>query len=102
MIQLTEIKLLAKPLGIKKIEMNYKGGSIEFEKNPNINPMSIVKLIQAQPDVYQLKGQEKLTFNLKSTEESQINTLKFKLFICIFYLLFYLLFFYRDFGVNGN
>lgn len=76
LIQLSELKLLAKPLGIRKIEVHHNGGSIEFDKNPSINPMSIVKLIQTQPDKYQLKGSEKLLFTIKSTEETRINTLK--------------------------
>ena len=76
LIHISEIKLLAKPLGIKKIEMHHNGGIIEFDKNPHINPMNIIKLIQIQPDKYQLKGQEKLIFHLRSHEESRVNTLK--------------------------
>ena len=76
LMQVTELKLLAKPLGIKKIEVHHKGGSIEFNKNPNINPLNIIKLVKTQPDKYQLKGSEKLLFTISSTEETRANILK--------------------------
>src|SRR5699024_5652598 len=56
----TELKLLATPLGITKLEFGPEGGRIVFGKQPDINATALVKLIQSQPRVYQLSGQEKL------------------------------------------
>jgi len=60
LIRITEIKLKSNPLGIEKIEMNAKGGRVIFNDQPNIDPMSIIKLIQKDPLHYKLDGQNKL------------------------------------------
>ena len=71
LIRVTELKLLANPLGIKKVDMNAKGGRIIFEQQPNIDPMKIISLIQKQPAIYKLDGQTKLRIvkNLEATDE---------------------------------
>lgn len=76
LFEITECKLTAKSLGIKKIKMHRKGGTIEFNKHPEINPTTILKLIQTQPDKFQLNGGEKLNVSIESTEEKRIQTLK--------------------------
>jgi len=60
LIRVTELKLMANPLGIKKIDMNAKGGRIIFDEKPNIDPMKIIGLIQKKPAIYKLDGQTKL------------------------------------------
>ena len=60
LFQVTEMKLKASPLGIKKIDVGENGGRIDFVEQPNIDPMSIIKLIQGQPDRYKLEGGDKL------------------------------------------
>ncbi|MDH5573193.1 MAG: helicase-related protein, partial [Gammaproteobacteria bacterium] len=56
----TEIKLQATPIGIKKIDIGESGGRIMFIEQPDIDPMQIIKLIQGQPDRYKLDGNDKL------------------------------------------
>ncbi|MEN8170944.1 MAG: transcription-repair coupling factor [Pseudomonadota bacterium] len=57
---ITEIKLRASPLGIKKIELGPRGGRFSFTPEPDIDPMKLISLIQTKPGEYQLDGQERL------------------------------------------
>jgi transcription-repair coupling factor (superfamily II helicase) len=59
------IKLGATVIGIRKLELGEKGGRILFQPQPNIDPVSVIKLIQAQPKVYSLDGQDKLRIKLE-------------------------------------
>ncbi|RCS30972.1 transcription-repair coupling factor [Rhodanobacter denitrificans] len=54
------LKLMATPLGIRKLDFGASGGRIVFREKPEIDPMTIIKLIQRQPRVYRLDGQDKL------------------------------------------
>jgi transcription-repair coupling factor (superfamily II helicase) len=60
----TSLKLAATPLGIKKLELGANGGRVIFRPQPNVEPITIIKLIQAQPRVYALDGQDKLRFKM--------------------------------------
>ncbi len=60
LFSVTELKLSATPLGIKKIEMGDSGGRIQFVEEPNIDPMKIISLIQNQSKMYKMDGQDKL------------------------------------------
>lgn len=54
------LKLLATPLGIRKVDFGAHGGRIVFREKPEIDPMTIIRLIQSQPRIYKLDGQDKL------------------------------------------
>ena len=54
------LKLMATPLGIRKLDFGANGGRIVFREKPEIDPMAIIKLIQQLPRVYKLDGQDKL------------------------------------------
>ncbi len=60
LFRITEIKLRATPLGMRKIEMGSGGGRFIFNAQPNIDPMKIIALVQKQPKVYKLDGSDKL------------------------------------------
>lgn len=57
-----ELRFKAKILGIRKIDVYDQGGRIIFNKEPNIEPMAIIQLIQSQAAKYKLDGQDKLRF----------------------------------------
>ncbi|MCK7492961.1 MAG: hypothetical protein MZW92_16755 [Comamonadaceae bacterium] len=59
----TEMKLVAERLGIRKIEAGDGGGRILFKPQPNIDPMKVIELIQTQPQIYKLDGADKLRFS---------------------------------------
>ena len=60
LFRVTELKLKATPLGIRKIEMAAGGGRITFDEKPNIEPIKIIQLIQGQARCYQLDTQQRL------------------------------------------
>ena len=64
LFSLTEVKQAASPLGIRKLELGSKGGSIKFNDRPNIDPMKIISLIQTQAKNYKLEGKDKLRITL--------------------------------------
>lgn len=57
-----ELRLKAKAIGIRKIDVYDQGGRLIFDKTPNIEPIKIIELIQKQPSRYKLDGQDKLKF----------------------------------------
>ncbi len=71
LFQVTELKLQATPIGITKIEAGAQGGRLIFNKQPNIDPMVLIQLIQQQPEIYKLDGQEKLRFAVDLTDPEE-------------------------------
>jgi transcription-repair coupling factor (superfamily II helicase) len=55
------LRLKAQALGIKKLEAHAHGGRVEFYEQANINPLTIIKLIQVAAKTYQLNGPNKLS-----------------------------------------
>jgi len=71
LFRMTQIKLKALALGIRKLEAGPNGGRILFDKEPNIDPTTVIRLIQTQPRIYKLDGQDKLRFTLEMPEREQ-------------------------------
>jgi transcription-repair coupling factor (superfamily II helicase) len=63
-----ELKLQANTLGIRKLELGENGGRIVFESKPNIDPMTIIQMIQKQPKLYAMDGPDKLKVKLPLPE----------------------------------
>ncbi len=57
-----ELRLKAKTIGIRKIDVYDQGGRLLFDKEPQVEPMTIIQLIQKQPSRFKLDGQDKLRF----------------------------------------
>ena len=62
LFRVTELKLHAMPVGVKKIEAGPKGGRIVFGPTPKVDPIKLVRLIQQRHKVYKLDGKDKLRF----------------------------------------
>lgn len=62
LFKITELKLKALPIGIKKIEASEQIGKIEFEEKPNINPDKIINLIREAPKHYKLSASQQFKF----------------------------------------
>ncbi len=60
----TSLKLAATPLGIRKLEVGANGGRVIFRPQPAVEPMTVIRLIQSQPRVFALDGQDKLKFKM--------------------------------------
>jgi len=64
------IKQQAAKLGIRKIDCGERGGKLHFEKEPNIDPMKLIELVQQQPGVFRFDGQTGFRFT-KNTDNSE-------------------------------
>jgi len=62
LLGITELKLKAQPLGIRKIEAGSESGRIVFDEEPKIDPMHLIQLIQSRPKEFKLDGNNKLRF----------------------------------------
>jgi transcription-repair coupling factor (superfamily II helicase) len=65
LFDITELKLKATPLGIRKIDVGHQGGRIVFAAKPQVDPASIVRLIQNDPATYKFDGTDKLRFSME-------------------------------------
>ena len=59
-----ELKLEATRLGIRKLELGENGGRAHFLPKPNVDPMSVIRLIQSQPKTYSMDGPDKLRLRM--------------------------------------
>ena len=57
---IASLKLLASPMGIRKIELGTGEGRILFDQDPEIDTDTLIELIQLQPQQYRLEGATKL------------------------------------------
>jgi len=58
----TQLKLKANPMGIRKLEAGPSGGRIIFEGDPKIDPGHLIGLIQSRAKEFKLDGADKLKF----------------------------------------
>ncbi len=59
------IKVRAQRLGIAEIEVGDRGGSIAFTDQTQVEPMTLVRLVQDDPKTYGLAGSNKLRFSVE-------------------------------------
>lgn len=64
LFRVTELKLRAIPVGVKKIEAGPQGGRVVFGPEPRVDTGKLIQLIQKQPQCYKLDGQDKIRFSL--------------------------------------
>ena len=74
LFRVSHIQLLANEIGIQKIDLGSKGGTIEFNNPPNIDPSKIIKLIQSNGRDFKLRGSTLLGVN-KAIEDNEKRTL---------------------------
>jgi transcription-repair coupling factor (superfamily II helicase) len=79
LMNITQLKLKANPMGIRKLEAGPAGGRIIFDGEPKLDPMHLIQLIQTRPKEFKLDGADKIKFflNLSDTEHriEQISTI---------------------------
>lgn len=71
LVALSEFKLQAQQLGIRRIEANNKGGVVEFGDKTAVSPAYIIELIQKQSRVFKLEGGQKLRFAIASNDGAE-------------------------------
>jgi len=73
LFQVSGLRLKAQALGIRAIEAGPEGGSIDFKESTQVNPLTLVKLVQSDPLSYKLAGATRLRFeqSLPGNQERQ-------------------------------
>lgn len=80
LFSVTRIKLRAEPLGVKKIDAGATELRIQFNNQPDIDPVKLIQLIQRYPKRFQLKGQTELkVFDTMPDSEARIKVIHFTL-----------------------
>jgi transcription-repair coupling factor (superfamily II helicase) len=67
----TELKLKAVPLGIARIDVGHASGRLIFGAQPDVDPATLVRLIQSQPRHYSLDGADKIRFQFDMREAGE-------------------------------
>ena len=62
LFDVTHLKLQAAPLGVRKIEAGATGGRVLFHPEPDVDPGSVIRLVQNEPDRFRFDGAERLRF----------------------------------------
>jgi transcription-repair coupling factor len=68
LFQVTQLRHIAKGLGLKKVEAGIHGGYLEFLPTAEPDPMKFLKLIQSDKSVYKFDGPLKFKFSLPLEE----------------------------------
>jgi len=77
LFRITELKLKASPLGIRKIELGARGGRILFDDQPDVDPGAVIQLVQGDPRAFRFEGPRKLRLNLELDDGgARIDTLE--------------------------
>ena len=77
LVRLTLLKLQAEKLGIRKVDAGPQGGRIEFAANTCVDPLTLIKLIQSQPNRYKFEGATIFKFQVPMERpEERFNTLE--------------------------
>ena len=66
LVHIAKIRLKSQKIGISRIEVNDKGGSIEFNDDTKVDHMLIIGLVQKQPTMYKMVPPNKLKFSRTS------------------------------------
>lgn len=66
---ITQLRLAAQPLGLKKIDAGINGGYLEFKPTAQPDPMKFLQLIQSDKGCYKFDGPLKFRFS-KSLEDN--------------------------------
>ena len=62
LFRVTQLRLKAQQYGVKKIDANINTGRIEFNRNTDVEPLSIVQVLQDNPQQFKLGGANQLQF----------------------------------------
>ena len=75
LFHIAKLRIDAESLGISRIDAGDLGGSIEFNSKTEVDPMTIISLMQQQPNIFKMDGANKLKFAIKSQDSKSRFTL---------------------------
>jgi transcription-repair coupling factor (superfamily II helicase) len=62
LFRVTNIKLAAQGFGINKIDANASTGRLEFKQETKVDGLSLIELVQEQPQLFKFSGPSQLNF----------------------------------------
>jgi len=71
LFRVTELKLWAYRLRIRRIEAGPRGGMIDFTDEPAVDTGALVRLVQNHADTYRLEGEQRLRFQLATEDPDE-------------------------------
>jgi len=60
LIRIAKLKLAARTIGVRRVDLGPQGGSVVFEEHTAVDPASLVRLIQKSAREYRLDGPQRL------------------------------------------
>jgi transcription-repair coupling factor (superfamily II helicase) len=60
LLRLARLRLTARELGIRRLELGAAGGSVQFEPDNRVDPVRVINLVRKQPREFRLEGPLKL------------------------------------------
>jgi transcription-repair coupling factor (superfamily II helicase) len=69
LVRIAKLKLVARALGVRRLDLGPQGGSVVFEEHHSIDPGVVVRLVQKAPREYRLEGPLKLRVSRALPEE---------------------------------
>ena len=70
LLEVARLRQQAQAMGIERLEVGPGGGIVQFGEAPQVDASALVRMVQEQPAVYRLEGQERLRFQ-RETESAQ-------------------------------
>ena len=71
LFQLAELKQKGEKLGLKKIEAGPNGGRLQFTSTTQVEPITIIKMVQKEPDTFRLQSNDQLSFTMPMDDAKQ-------------------------------
>jgi transcription-repair coupling factor (superfamily II helicase) len=71
LFQLAELKQIGEKLGLKKIEAGPNGGRLQFTSKTQVEPITIIKMVQKEPDTFRLQSNDQLSFTMPMDDAKQ-------------------------------
>ena len=60
LIRIAKLKLVARSIGVRRLDLGQQGGSVVFEERHSIDPGTVVRMVQKAAREYRLEGPLKL------------------------------------------
>jgi transcription-repair coupling factor (superfamily II helicase) len=70
LVRIAKLKLVARALGVRRLDLGPQGGSVLFEERSAIDPATVVRLIQKSAREFRLDGPLKLRVSRQLPAES--------------------------------
>src|SRR3954454_1520411 len=69
LLRIARLKLAARALGIRRLDLGAQGGYVMFEQKNAIDPASVIRMLQKAPREYRLDGPLKLRISRPMEKE---------------------------------